>query len=253
LGLTETESSTGKYQFHFDGPGNTVLMTDQYQSPSWWRGYDGYGMALAQSNPPSQTNQYDYEGSQGYERVANSNYLLAGVRTYDPETGVFLQQDPLSLGLGDYTYADDDPINEVDPTGLAGIPSEDSVTSNASEAIQDYTEIGDAHPEELRPHGNSLNSPNESHVYRIDKIDPKTGESRLWKVGESGRGTDANGVSRRAGYQVRKLARKTGDIYRSRILKTFPNKAKAVEYQGNVLQRFFRWFRRLPDGNRNFR
>ena len=55
-----------------------------------------------------------------------------GVRYYDPSLGRWTQQDPVAGSLGDlnaanrYTYANDDPVNVVDPGGklpcfLAGI------------------------------------------------------------------------------------------------------------------------------------
>src|SRR5207248_1117942 len=44
-------------------------------------------------------------------------------RYYDPATGRFLSQDPLSFAIGDsnlYRYVGNSPANEVDPTGLQG-------------------------------------------------------------------------------------------------------------------------------------
>ena len=46
-----------------------------------------------------------------------------GTRYYDPTHGRWTQQDPVEGSLGDlnaanrYTYAGDDPVNEVDPSG----------------------------------------------------------------------------------------------------------------------------------------
>jgi len=43
-------------------------------------------------------------------------------RYYDPSTGQFLSLDPdVSQTLAPFTYADDDPINEIDPSGLGGL------------------------------------------------------------------------------------------------------------------------------------
>ena len=41
-------------------------------------------------------------------------------RVYDPKQGRFMQQDPLTFGMGDYTYAYNSPANFNDPSGLVG-------------------------------------------------------------------------------------------------------------------------------------
>jgi len=43
-----------------------------------------------------------------------------GARDYDPETGRFMQRDPILFGGGQanlYAYVNNDPVNRVDPTG----------------------------------------------------------------------------------------------------------------------------------------
>jgi RHS repeat-associated protein len=44
-------------------------------------------------------------------------------RFYDPETGTFLVKDPLGIhaGANTYVYAQDNPVNNVDPTGQATV------------------------------------------------------------------------------------------------------------------------------------
>ncbi len=60
-----------------------------------------------------------------------SGYYHFGARYYDPSLGRWTQQDPVAGSLGDlgsadrYAYANDDPVNLVDPTGrCAGIQGE---------------------------------------------------------------------------------------------------------------------------------
>lgn len=106
-------TGAGLYWYQPDGQGANRRLTDGSQAEAWHRCDDAYGVLV--SNGGTVTNEYDYGGAFGYER--RGNYLLLGVRVYDPETGTFLQQDPLSIGLGDYTYAGGDPVNNVDPDG----------------------------------------------------------------------------------------------------------------------------------------
>jgi len=56
-----------------------------------------------------------------------------GTRYYDPSLGRWTQQDPVGGSLGDlnsakrYTYANDDPVNVVDPSGKSCI--QDAITT----------------------------------------------------------------------------------------------------------------------------
>src|SRR6266699_392690 len=57
-----------------------------------------------------------------------SGYYQFGERYYDPSLGRWTQQDPVGGSLGDlnaanrYTYANDDPVNVVDPSGAISGP-----------------------------------------------------------------------------------------------------------------------------------
>jgi RHS repeat-associated protein len=71
---------------------------------------------------------YDWNGAWGYRNEALTGGLQkVGVRWYDPAVGRFLQQDPwlgsiyAPLTLNGYGYCVNDPVNAVDPSGLAWI------------------------------------------------------------------------------------------------------------------------------------
>ena len=67
---------------------------------------------LAQSTPAE---QYGYSGREA--DASGLDYYRA--RYYDPDTGQFLQRDPIGLsgGINDYTYASGNPVMRVDPSG----------------------------------------------------------------------------------------------------------------------------------------
>ena len=80
---------------------------------------------------------------------------------------------------------------------------------------------------------NSLDYEGETHVYAIG------GPNGTYKIGESAQGLRVrDGASIRAENQVRQLSRKTNDFYHSEVLKTFPNKRAAREYETQLINRF---------------
>jgi uncharacterized protein RhaS with RHS repeats len=47
--------------------------------------------------------------------------LQSGARTYSPDLGRFIQQDPMGSGINWYTYVGNNPVVQTDPEGLQGI------------------------------------------------------------------------------------------------------------------------------------
>jgi RHS repeat-associated protein len=79
--------------------------------------YSPYGeLRSATNNTTIAANAIRFAGS--YWDSSASLYHL-GARYYDPTTGRFIQADPSGQESNPYTYAAGDPINRVDPTGLA--------------------------------------------------------------------------------------------------------------------------------------
>ena len=57
-----------------------------------------------------------------------TSLILQGARYYDPTSGRFISPDPLGHSVTPdlYSYANGDPVNFVDPTGLGQQPTADS-------------------------------------------------------------------------------------------------------------------------------
>jgi len=82
--------------------------------------YNPYGQVINQQEQSGLNNPWKFAG--GYLDSSTSLYKF-GTRYYDPSLGRWTQQDPVGGSLGDlnsanrYTYANDDPVNVVDPSG----------------------------------------------------------------------------------------------------------------------------------------
>ncbi len=109
-----------KYYYLFDGLGSIVGMTDSSGNEVSRYDYNPYGQVINQQEQSGLNNPWKFAG--GYLDSSTSLYKF-GTRYYDPALGRWTQQDPVGGSLGDlnsanrYTYANDDPVNVVDPSG----------------------------------------------------------------------------------------------------------------------------------------
>ena len=79
--------------------------------------YDAYGQVLLDTNPGFQP--FGFAGGL-YDR--DTGLVRFGARDYDPQTGRWTAKDPILFEGGDanlYRYIEGDPINWIDPNGLA--------------------------------------------------------------------------------------------------------------------------------------
>jgi RHS repeat-associated protein len=114
----EQISATGTVSYyHHDQLGSTRALTDSNGHPTNTYNYDAYGnlqgttaAAAAATNPLLYAGQYT-------DPESGLQYLRA--RYYDPATGQLITSDPLTSETRQpYSYANDNPINGADPTGL---------------------------------------------------------------------------------------------------------------------------------------
>lgn len=110
-------SSVTDYQYTFDPQGNPAQRfastgaVDNYM-------FDAFGERVS-SDTSGDPNGY-FGSKWGYYGDPEVGLEHVGARYYDPEAGRFLTRDPLGAagGSNPYAYADNNPINAIDPLGL---------------------------------------------------------------------------------------------------------------------------------------
>ncbi|HKM56875.1 MAG TPA: RHS repeat-associated core domain-containing protein, partial [Isosphaeraceae bacterium] len=103
-----------------DRLGSVRVLTDNTGSVIDEINYDAYGNILTETNP-SASDRYLWTGQQ-FDALTGLQYNQA--RYYDPATGRWTSEDPIGFAGGDtnlYRYVGDDPVNKVDPSGLADL------------------------------------------------------------------------------------------------------------------------------------
>jgi RHS repeat-associated protein len=124
--LSETVNNT-HYYYAFDGLGSVVGLFDGSGNvvSNYVAHYEPYGKLITAtpSGYPAMPIRFA-----GYWYDSQTRLYKVGARYYDPTTGRWTQRDPIDNpyelhGWNRYIYAGDDPINEIDPSGLCGISS----------------------------------------------------------------------------------------------------------------------------------
>lgn len=118
---TTTGTTTTSYAFEFTNlrDTGTLTLSSSCTDPQW-RQYDSYGNPRG-TRPSSWPDPDD--AFLGKPQDPNTGLDIIGARNYDPTTGRFVSLDPMlnatdPQALNGYSYADDDPVNDSDPTGL---------------------------------------------------------------------------------------------------------------------------------------
>jgi RHS repeat-associated protein len=113
--LAMLRSSTTSY-YETDGLGTVTSLSNATGALAQTYTLDSFGNQTASSG--SLTNPFKFTG-RDFDTGTSLYYYRA--RYYDPKPGRFLSEDPLGFGQGVnfYAYVANNPVNFVDPTGLA--------------------------------------------------------------------------------------------------------------------------------------
>ena len=113
-GLSENRGGTSVY-YDFDRLGNLWTADGTGKSQYAAVDYSAFGITLS----GSAGTPFGYGGANGCQTDLDASLVMMGHRYFDPRTGRFISQDPAGSGDNWYAYADNNPVNETDPSGLS--------------------------------------------------------------------------------------------------------------------------------------
>ena len=104
----------GRYEYHHvNALGSNIIMTDDSKNVDARYEYDAFGAVRSETGTSDNTRKFT---GKEYESDVKLYYFAA--RYYDPHIGRFTQRDPAADGINWYTYAANNPLRIVDPTGM---------------------------------------------------------------------------------------------------------------------------------------
>ena len=110
------KSGAAYYYYIYNGHGDVVMLLDENDNTKNTYEYDPWGSITTQTETID--NSIKYAGEY-FDDETGLIYLRN--RYYDPSVGPFISEDPIRDGANWYVYANNNPVNYVDPTGLDAI------------------------------------------------------------------------------------------------------------------------------------
>jgi RHS repeat-associated protein len=130
-GLLAVHNTEGPLYPYYDANGNVMGLLDTTGTLAAEYEYSPFGQVIRTTGPAA--NAQPYRFSTKYQDTW-TGLLYYGFRYYDPETGRWLNRDPIEEegGLNLYGFVGNDPVNEVDLLGLAIIWGERDVSDESA-------------------------------------------------------------------------------------------------------------------------
>ncbi|MEU9983571.1 RHS repeat-associated core domain-containing protein [Streptomyces sp. NPDC050856] len=110
--LNSMRTGGKSYYYLTDATGNVLGLVDEAGTRTHTYAYNPTGRARTTTETIPQP--YRFAGTY----ADPTGLYKMGARYYDPNTGRFTQPDPSGLEKNAYLYAEGDPVNRIDPTGL---------------------------------------------------------------------------------------------------------------------------------------
>jgi RHS repeat-associated protein len=107
-----------RYYYQLDGLGNVVRLWATNSTVAATYSYDPFGFSQGTTGSFVQPLRW-----KGREYDSETGLYFMRARYYDPVIGRFISEDPLGVeaGLNPYVFADGDPVNRSDPSGLCDV------------------------------------------------------------------------------------------------------------------------------------
>ena len=109
------DASNNVRWYLYDGLGSVQGEVDPSGNVTASRKFDVYG--LVRGSTGTSTSRHKFVGSLGHTSEDETGLVYMRARYYDPQVGRFASEDPAFHGSNWFTYADNDPINRIDPDG----------------------------------------------------------------------------------------------------------------------------------------